>query len=123
MTNWRFIYGPKADLYGVGAKDQSFGKRKDRAKKPIEQKESHKWLKSFRQVAWAQKQCPDTLLVSVGDREADLYELFARAAQDPAGPKLLIRAEYGAKTEFEEMEYIHFREFSPLLNARQAGHA
>lgn len=71
---------------------KSFGKRKDRAHKPIEQKESYKWLRSFHQVAWAQKQCPDTVLVSVGDREADLYDLFELALQDPKGPKLLVRA-------------------------------
>ena len=43
---------------------------------PIEQKESVKWLKSFRKVSRVQQTCPDTLLVSIGDREADIYELF-----------------------------------------------
>src|SRR6184192_130996 len=62
--------------------------------RPIEQKESYKWLKSFQQVAAAQRSCPDTLLVSVGDREADIYELFELAREDPRGPKLLVRAEY-----------------------------
>jgi hypothetical protein len=33
------------------------------------------------------------MIVSVGDREADLYVLFHEATQDPSGPKLLIRAE------------------------------
>jgi hypothetical protein len=33
------------------------------------------------------------MFVSVGDRESDLYELFAEAARYPAGPKLLVRAE------------------------------
>ena len=40
-----------------------------------------------------QSVCPDTMLVSVGDREADLYELFYEAAINFSGPKLLIRAE------------------------------
>jgi hypothetical protein len=30
----------------------------------------------------------------MGDREADIYELFHLALQDPNGPKLLVRAEY-----------------------------
>ena len=34
-----------------------------------------------------------TTVVSVGDREADVYELFLLAQKDPAHPKLLIRAE------------------------------
>jgi hypothetical protein len=69
------------------------GKKHRRHQLPIEEKESKKWLVSYRAVAEVQKICPDTMLVSVGDREADLYELFHEAAQDPSGPKLLIRAE------------------------------
>jgi hypothetical protein len=33
-------------------------------------------------------------LVSVADREGDIYELFTEAAQDPQGPHLLIRAKH-----------------------------
>lgn len=69
------------------------GKRRRRKERPIEEKESHKWLVSYRAVAEAQKLCPATLLVSVGDREADVYELFHEAAQAPGNPKLLVRAE------------------------------
>jgi hypothetical protein len=65
----------------------------ERKELPIEQKESVKWLKSYRAVSEVQALCPDTTLVSVGDREADLYELFAEAAQSAEGPKLLVRAE------------------------------
>jgi hypothetical protein len=70
-----------------------FGKKKRRRSLPIEEKESYKWLVSFRKVAEAQKQCPQSMVVSVGDREADIYELFELAWSDPSGPKLLIRAE------------------------------
>jgi hypothetical protein len=70
-----------------------FGKKKRRHSLPIKEKESYKWLVSFRKVAEAQKQCPQTMVVSVGDREADVYELFELAWSDPSGPKLLIRAE------------------------------
>jgi hypothetical protein len=44
-------------------------------------------------VAEVQALCPETLLVSMGDRESDIHDLFALAARDPAGPKLLVRAE------------------------------
>ena len=70
-----------------------FGRKERRHSLPIEAKESKKWLVSFRQVAEAQKQCPQSLVVSVGDREADIYELFELALSDPAGPRLLVRAE------------------------------
>jgi Domain of unknown function (DUF4338)/Transposase DNA-binding/Transposase Tn5 dimerisation domain len=70
-----------------------YGKKHNRKQRPIEEKESHKWLESFRRVAQAQRYCPNTMLVSMGDREADIYELFHLALEDPEGPKLLVRAE------------------------------
>jgi len=73
---------------------KDFGKKHRRNELPIAEKESHKWLVSYRAVAAAQKHCPETMFVSVGDREADIYELFHEALSDPAGPKLLVRAEH-----------------------------
>jgi hypothetical protein len=72
---------------------ETFGKHHERKNKSIEQKESYKWLKSFQAAAQAQRECPNTTIVSVGDREADIYELFQLALEDPKGPKLLVRAE------------------------------
>ena len=71
-----------------------FGKSHHRHQLAIEQKESWKWLKSFKIISQAQKQCPDTLFVSVGDRDADIYDLFLLGLSDPDGPKLLVRAKH-----------------------------
>jgi hypothetical protein len=78
------------------------GKKYRRKKLPIEQKESIKWLRSFRKVAEVQKLCPSTMLVSIGDRESDIYELFLEASKDPEGPKLLVRAEKSRNRKVEE---------------------
>lgn len=80
------------------------GKKHRRKELPIEEKESFKWLVSYRAVAEAQRLCADTLLVSVGDREADIYELFHEAAQAPGNPKLLVRAERTRKRKIEQEE-------------------
>jgi hypothetical protein len=79
----------------VWARDpQQFGKSATRYQRPIEQKESFKWLKSFRAAARLQRQLgAASTVVSMGDREADVYELFRLALSDGAHPKLLIRAE------------------------------
>ncbi len=69
------------------------GKSSKRKELPIEQKESVKWLRSYRAAAEVQELCSRTLMVSVGDREADIHELFHEAQMTPSGPKLLIRAE------------------------------
>src|ERR1019366_1491893 len=75
------------DVQCWARKAEEFGKKAKRHSVPIEQKESYKWLKSYRALAAVQARQPKTTLVSVGDREADLYELFAEAATHPAGPK------------------------------------
>ena len=76
------------------------GKKYKRKKLPLEQKESSKWLRSFTKLAEIQKLCPHTMLVSIGDRESDIYELFLETTRDPAGPKLLVRAE---KTRYRKI--------------------
>lgn len=78
------------------------GKKYRRHQLPIEEKESIKWLVGYRAVAEAQQLCSNTTLISVGDREADLYELFQEAIQNPYGPKLLIRAERTRNRKVEQ---------------------
>lgn len=80
----------------------AFGKRAKRHQLPIEEKESFKWLKSYRAVAAVQARLPNTVVVSVGDREADVYELFREAAEHLEGPKLLIRAEHNRQLQDEQ---------------------
>ena len=79
-----------------------FGKKARRHHVPIEEKESFKWLKSLRAVTTVQARCRSTTLVSVGDREADLYELFEEAMAHPAGPKLLVRAKHNRQLQDEQ---------------------
>jgi hypothetical protein len=52
-----------------------------------------KWLRSFQKAAHVQKLCPKSMLVVMGDRESDIYELFLETSKEPEGPKLLVRAE------------------------------
>lgn len=91
-----------------------FGKKRYRHQLPIEQKESNKWLKSFASVQAAQKRCKDTLLVSVGDREADIYELFHSASGDPRGPKLLVRASQNRLLSGEQDKLMDYVAGQPL---------
>ncbi len=79
-----------------------FGKKVRRHRTPIEEKESFKWMKSYRETAEVQARCPDTMIVSVGDRESDIYELFEEAAKTTNGPKLLVRALHDRKLQGEQ---------------------
>ena len=77
----------------VWARDpDDIGKRKRRKQLPISQKESQKWLTSLAAVFSAREGCAPTRFVSVGDREADVFDLLA--AERPAGVELLVRASW-----------------------------
>lgn len=56
-----------------------------------DERESRKWLDAWRVLQEIAPRVPETQLVSIGDREADLFELFA-LAREPASPRLLVRA-------------------------------
>jgi hypothetical protein len=80
------------------------GKRERRYALPIEQKESAKWLVSYRAADRLQAECSGTMVVSVGDREADLYELFVEARAREGAAQVLVRATRERKLEAEGEE-------------------
>ena len=61
-----------------------------RRKRPIEEKESHKWIDSLHAAASALS--PGRRVVSVADRESDVYEYFVKARE--LGIDLLTRASW-----------------------------
>ena len=50
--------------------------RAKRREKPIEEKESYCWIEGYQAACDIQAQAPDTLIVSLSDREGDIYEFF-----------------------------------------------
>lgn len=104
----------------VWARDpKEFGKSAKRYERPIEQKESYKWLKSFQGAARLQRQLGSaTTVVSVGDREADIYELFLLAQKDPFNPKLLVRAERDRRVQDANMCLWEYMESQPVAGQR-----
>ena len=64
----------------------TFHKRKEKQGKPIEQKESYRWLEGYRRACAVAAHAPHTQVIALSDSEGDIYECFAAAA-DGAGPK------------------------------------
>ena len=58
-----------------------FHKRKEARYKPIEAKESFRWLEGYRRACEVAAQIPDTKIVSLSDSEGDIYECFVEAAK------------------------------------------
>lgn len=72
---------------------ESLGKTSERKTLPIEEKESLRWLTGYRLACELAAKCPETQIVSIADREADIYDVFVEAQQQ-SGPRAsyIIRA-------------------------------
>jgi hypothetical protein len=76
----------------VWARDPvDFGKRHRRRQRPLEDKESVKWVNSLARALTLQAQLPGVQLVSIADREGDVYD-FLRPILTAGGPAVLVRA-------------------------------
>jgi hypothetical protein len=69
LDAWNWVREP-------GSLGQSVGSHR-----PITEKESIRWLEGYQRVNELAAQLPDTQLVYMADREADIYELFAEGEQ------------------------------------------
>lgn len=70
--------------------EETFARLPDHKQRKIQDKESYKWLESLESVIELHKNVPGTHFVSVGDREADVYDLFLK--ERPVGVDILVRA-------------------------------
>lgn len=73
--------------------EEDIGNHRNRRIIPIEQKESNKWRVAYQRCEEIQQKCPDTKIISIGDREGDIYELFSEKQRLNAKAELLIRSE------------------------------
>ena len=94
MAHTAVAVSPDGLMMGVLHQDlwarlpEEMGKAKKRAQRPIEEKESRKWLDALDAV---QKVVPETCIsVVTGDSESDVFELFAHPRE--ANVELLIRS-------------------------------
>jgi hypothetical protein len=98
---------------------KEFGKKHQRHDLPIQAKESYKWLKSMQAAASLQARLPYTTVVSVGDREADVFELFDQARSLAHAPKLLIRAEQNRALTQQQGKLWEYLSARPIAGYQQ----
>ena len=76
--------------------DEDHGKSAQRKSQPIEDKESMRWLEGYRDACDLAKEVPGCQVISISDREGDIYEVFAeytqRKAQGQSTAEFLIRS-------------------------------
>jgi hypothetical protein len=64
-----------------------FHKRHEKAKKPIEEKESYRWLQGYRRACVIAQAAPETTVICVSDSEGDIFECFAEAEAEANGKR------------------------------------
>ena len=99
LTPERVPLGLLAQQVWARAPD-AVGKRATRKQRPIAETESQKWLTSVEAVSEAHARCPHTHLVCIGDREADVYDLFLQ--ERPSGVDLVVRASWNRCVDHPE---------------------
>ena len=71
---------------------ESLGKADERQSDPIETKESFRWLEGYRLACEVAAKQPDTQIVSVGDCECDIYDIYVEAQNHATPAGFVIRA-------------------------------
>jgi hypothetical protein len=95
-----------------GREPEEYGKRSQRAKKPIEEKESYRWIEGLQA---AQEALPDHLQgIFLGDRGADIFEVFMEPRKQ--NMNLLIRASHDRVLQNDSCKI-----FEKLENAESLG--
>lgn len=75
---------------------EEIGKKDQRRHLPIEEKTSYRWLEGYRKACDLQAKTPDTEVLSLADREGDIFEIYtehqARLARGERPAGFIIRA-------------------------------
>jgi hypothetical protein len=82
--------------------------------RPIEDKESYRWLRTIDDLNDVAEYLPETELVAIGDRESDMFELFDHRRRKAPGVHLLVRAKHNRCLETEEQSRKLFDHLAAL---------
>jgi hypothetical protein len=73
---------------------EKLGTRGQRKSKPIEEKETYCWLKGYEAANAIALSCPETVIVSIADREGDIYELLEKMPSESNKAYWLVRSQH-----------------------------
>ncbi len=110
----------------VAREQEAFGQSAERRHRPIEDKESYRWVEGYQRTQEVARQLPDCEVISISDREGDIYEVFEaweRAGQE-SGPRAhwIIRGMKDRVLEGMELEAPQ-KLFAALASAPELGTA
>jgi hypothetical protein len=103
----------RADIYA-----SHFGADKAHSR-PVEQKESYRWLRTVKDLAEISAYIAQTQLIVVGDRESDLFELFDYRRRKARNIHLLVRAHYNRCLEQGSAKLFDHLKALPVMGKAQ----
>ncbi len=111
----------RSDLQNITRKERT---QKDYAA-PFDAKESYRWLENYRVAQEIALKFPDTTIVSIADREGDIYKIYEEANQNLSknnfGAHYLIRAKTDRRTCTPEGKKTANKIKSELLGQKTLG--
>lgn len=94
------------DMWSRDAKElekSSAERKKERRRKPFEEKESYRWFEGYESACEIAAEAPNTQVVCVSDSEGDIYECFrAGVREDAPRADWIVRANHVDRTLAEE---------------------
>jgi len=83
--------------------------------RPIQEKESYRWLEAYQDASLIATMIPETRVISVADREGDMFELFdLRRRQTGRKAELLVRANWDRCLEGSDRKLFEELAATPL---------
>lgn len=102
------------DLYSWAREPGSLGEDKD-PNRPLEDKESVRWVDGFARVNELAERLSETRLTYIADREGDLYDLFVEAPCPDQGTDWLVRVQHGDRLLSDGRKLRAALEAAPVL--------
>jgi hypothetical protein len=103
------------DLYSWAREPGSLGQEKG-ANRPLEDKESVRWVDGFAHVNELAEQLTETRLTDIADREGDIYDLFVEAPCPEHGADWLVRVQHRDRLLSDERKLAAAIQGAPVLS-------
>ena len=101
---------------------EELGTREKRKKKPIEEKETYCWVKSYEAANQIALAAPETTIVNVGDREGDIYELLEKLPSEENKAYWLVRSSHNRSILNDANQKFELRLREMVRKAEAIGH-
>ncbi|MCA9078116.1 MAG: IS4 family transposase, partial [Planctomycetaceae bacterium] len=84
---------------------ESLGRTGERTADPIEMKDPFRWLKGYRLCCELSAEFPETQVVSLADREGDIYDIFVEAQEHETPAEFVIRSQQPRSLNEQDKEH------------------